>query len=106
MKYAGALRGNKVPEQPRPLARLPADRWVPPLPSPCSQAVQALLAMPPRLPVLLVALALLLAVAPAARGAPRVSAAASAAAAFAAAARSVDAGGSLTVTGEAHNAAC
>lgn len=64
-------------------------------------AMQVLLVMPCRLPVLLASLALLLAAARTARGAPRVSAAASAGAAFAAAARSVDAGGSLTVTGEA-----
>ena len=44
-------------------------------------------------------LALLLAAVPGARGAPRVGVAASAGRTFAAAARSVDAGGGLTVTG-------
>ncbi len=52
-----------------------------------------------RLPALLACLALLLTVAPAVRCAPRVGIAASAGRAFAAAARSVDSGGSLTVTG-------
>ena len=47
----------------------------------------------------LTCLALLLVAVPAARGAPRVGVAASAGRTFAAAARSVDVGGSLTVTG-------
>ena len=53
-----------------------------------------------RLLALPACLALLLVAVPAARGAPRVGVAASAGRTFAAAARSVDAGGSLTVTGE------
>ncbi|PRW61007.1 Reprolysin (M12B) family zinc metalloprotease [Chlorella sorokiniana] len=51
------------------------------------------------LPALLGCLALLLALAPAVQAAPRIGVAASAGRTFAAAARSVDAGGSLTVTG-------